>query len=160
MARKRDEVTAEAEVLSLALPKLDAEVAAIRKTAGVEPYRVAKTTELRDGEARLTHLRSQEVELDAVMAAGRERLAALHAGELDDPRIHLHHAAVPEPPSVAKRRAFGEAWAALSVGLLIAALAVIVWFRILPPPSGHRRPVRVVPRRSNRSSIGTSSSSS
>jgi hypothetical protein len=41
---------------------------------------------------------------------------------------------VPEPPSVAKRRAFGEAWAALSVGLLIAALAVIVWFRILPPP--------------------------
>jgi hypothetical protein len=95
---------------------------------------VAKTTELREGEARLTHLRSQEVELDAVMAAGRERLAALHAGQLDDPRIHLHHAAVPEPPSVAKRRAFGEAWAALSVGLLIAALAVIVWFRILPPP--------------------------
>ncbi len=43
------------------------------------------------------------------------------------------------PPSrsrrrVTQRRAFGEAWAALSVGLLIAALAVIVWFRILPPP--------------------------
>ncbi len=27
-----------------------------------------------------------------------------------------------------------RAWAALSVGLLIAVLAVIVWFRILPPP--------------------------
>jgi hypothetical protein len=134
VARARDEVSAEADVLSLTLPKLDAEVAAIRRTAGVEPYRVAKTIELREGEARLTHLRSQEVELDAVMVAGRERLAALRAGELDDPRIHLHHAAVPEPPSVAKRRAFGEAWAALSVGLLIAALAVIVWFRILPPP--------------------------
>ena len=40
----------------------------------------------------------------------------------------------PEPPAVAHRRAFGEAWAAVSVGLLIAALAVIVWFRILPPP--------------------------
>ena len=60
--------------------------------------------------------------------------------------VHLHHAAVPEPPSVAKRRAFGEAWAALSVGLLIAALAVIVWFQILPPPLAHRRPVRLVPR--------------
>jgi len=34
---------------------------------------------------------------------------------------------------VARRRAYGEAWAALSVGLLIVALAVIVWFRILPP---------------------------
>ena len=68
------------------------------------------------------------------MAAGRERLAALRAGELDDPRIHLRHAAEPEPPRSPSGRAFGEAWAALSVGLLIAALAVIVWFRILPPP--------------------------
>ena len=34
---------------------------------------------------------------------------------------------------MARRRAYGEAWAALSVGLLIVALAVIVWFRILPP---------------------------
>jgi hypothetical protein len=33
---------------------------------------------------------------------------------------------------VASHRAFGEAWAAVSVGLLIAALAVVVWFRILP----------------------------
>ena len=60
-------------------------------------------------------------------------MAALRAGYRDDPRLHLHHASEPEPPSVARRRAFGEAWAALSVGLLIAALAIIVWFRILPP---------------------------
>ena len=134
VAKARDEVTAEADVLARTLPKLDAEVAAIRNTAGVDPYRIAKTIELRDGEVRLTHLRAQEVELDAVMAAGRERLTALRAGQTDDPRIHLRHAAEPEPPSVTERRAFGEAWAALSVGLLIAALAVIVWFRILPPP--------------------------
>ena len=74
------------------------------------------------------------MELGTAIAAGRDRLAALRAGHLDDPRLHLRHASEPEPPSVARRRAFGEAWAALSVGLLIAALAVVVWFRILPPP--------------------------
>ena len=39
----------------------------------------------------------------------------------------------PSRRSCPARRAYGETWAALSVGLLIAALAVIVWFRILPP---------------------------
>jgi hypothetical protein len=134
LAAQRAEVTAEAEALSVALPKLEAESAAIRNAAGVERYRSERTVELRDGEARLNTLRTRQVELDAVIAAGRERLAYLKAGGLDDPRAHLHHAAEPEPPSVTRRRAFGEAWAALSVGLLIAALAVIVWFKILPAP--------------------------
>ena len=109
-------------------------MAAIRNTAGIGHYRDERTIALHDGEARLNALRTQEVELDAVIDSGRERLAFLEAGGLDDPRSHLHHAAEPEPPSVAQRRAFGEAWAALSVGLLIAALAVIVWFKILPAP--------------------------
>ena len=34
--------------------------------------------------------------------------------------------------SLVRRRAFGEAWAALSVGMLIVLLAVVVWLRILP----------------------------
>ena len=130
----RAEVTAEAASLAVALPRLDAEVAAIRNAAGIGHYLDERAVELRDGEARLNQLRTEEVELDAVIDSGRERLAFLQAGQLDDPRIHLHHAAEPEPPSVAQRRAFGEAWAALSVGLLIAALAVIVWFKILPAP--------------------------
>ena len=89
--------------------------------------------ELRTGEERLTSLRSQEVELDTAIAAGRDRVTALRAGHLDDPRQHLHHASEPEPPSVTRQRAFGEAWAAVSVGLLIVVLAIVVWFRILPP---------------------------
>jgi hypothetical protein len=31
------------------------------------------------------------------------------------------------------RRRLAEAWAALSVGLLVIALAVIVWFRVMSP---------------------------
>ncbi len=65
--------------------------------------------------------------------AGERRLTELRAGFVDDPRAHLHHAAVPEPPDVTQRRRLAETWAALSVGLLVAALAVIIWFRILSP---------------------------
>jgi hypothetical protein len=129
----RAEVVAEANALAMSLPELDSEIAAVRGAAGLDGYRVARALELQTGEERLTSLRVQEVELGTAIAAGRERLTALRAGQLDDPRLHLRHASEPEPPSVARRRAFGEAWAAVSVGLLIAALAVVVWFRILPP---------------------------
>jgi hypothetical protein len=57
----------------------------------------------------------------------------MKAGITDDPRGHLRHAAVPEQPSLTQRRAFGEAWAALSVGLLIVLLVVVIWLRIWPP---------------------------
>jgi hypothetical protein len=129
----RAAVAAEADALAVSLPALDAEMAAVRGAAGLDQYRTERALELKVGEERLASLRSQEVELGTAITAGHDRVAALRAGYRDDPRLHLHHASEPEPPSVARRRAFGEAWAALSVGLLIAALAIIVWFRILPP---------------------------
>ncbi len=130
----RASVAAEIEALTISLPELDSEVAAVRTTAGLTDYRETRAVELHEGEERRTALRLQEVELGTAIAASHDRLAALRAGHLDDPRLHLHHASEPEPPSVTRQRAFGEAWAAVSVGLLIAALAVIVWFRILPAP--------------------------
>ena len=81
------------------------------------------------GEARLAALRSQAVQLGTAIDAGGRRLEALRAGHLDDPRSHLRHASEPEPPVETQRRRLAEAWAALSVGLLVIALAVIVWFR-------------------------------
>jgi len=74
----------------------------------------------------------------AVFATGADVSAdfvieAIRAGVRDDPRAHLRHAAEPEKPSQSRRRAFGEAWAALSVGLLIVLLVVVIWLRILPP---------------------------
>ena len=114
---------------------------------GVETYRAARTVELRTGEAKLAAVPDQDRGArDGHRGGGRERVTALRAGLLDDPRAHLHHAAEPEPPAVAKRRAPGEAWAALSVGLLVAALAVVVWFRILLAGRRHRGAVRHLPR--------------
>jgi hypothetical protein len=121
------------ESLEASLPLLEAEVAAIREAPGVDKYRTARAEELRADEARLAAARTRSVELETSVAAGQRRLVALRAGIVDDPRAHLHHAAVPEPPVVTKRRALAETWAALSVGLLVASLAIIIWFRILSP---------------------------
>ena len=134
LAAERAELRAEAAVLAAGLPLLEAEVAAIRAQPGLDAYRIARTTELHEAETRLMSLRNQVVQHDTVIEAGERRLADLRAGHVDDPRAHLRHAAEPELPVVARRRQLAETWAALSVGILVAALALTLWFRILPPP--------------------------
>ncbi len=133
LAKEHDEAEAEVEALEKSLPPLEAEVAAVRVAPGVEKYRAAREEELHAGEAMLAAGRTRVVELETAIGAGERRLTELRAGLVDDPRAHLHHAAVPEPPDVTKRRRAAETWAALSVGLLVASLAVIIWFRILSP---------------------------
>jgi hypothetical protein len=130
---ERDAVRAEAETIAAALPGLNEEVAGLRTAMGLEGYSGSQLTEVRVEEAKLAGLRARDVELTRVIAESRARLDAIRAGVRDDPRAHLHHAAEPEKPSTSRRRAFGEAWAALSVGLLIVLLVVVIWLRILPP---------------------------
>ena len=133
LERDRDEVHRDAEVVAAALPGLNEEVASLQGAAGLEQYAAGHLAALRAEEAKLAALRAKDVELTRVIEAGNARLDAMRAGAKDDPRGHLHHASEPEAPSTTKRRALGEAWAALSVGLLIVLLAVVVWLRILPP---------------------------
>ena len=146
LAKDHEQVRREVAALEASLPLLEAEVAAIRVAPGVDRYRVARVEELRVGEATLAAGRTRAVELETAIAAGRRRLGDLHAGLVDDPRAHLRHAAVPEPPIVAHRRALAETWAALSVGLLVFALAFIIWFRILLAGPGDPGAVRLLPR--------------
>jgi hypothetical protein len=133
LQRERDDVRREAEVVAAALPGLSEEVASLRGAAGLDQYATGRLATMRTEESKLATLRATDVELTRVIEAGNARLEAMRAGVKDDPRGHLHHASEPEAPSTTRRRALGEAWAALSVGLLIVLLAVVVWLRILPP---------------------------
>jgi len=130
---ERADLTVKAEELERSLPLREAELGAIRVAAGADAYRAVRTVELREAASQLAALRSQIVQLTTAIEAGRRRAEDLRAGVLDDPRAHLRHAAEPEPQVETHRRALAETWAALSVGLLVVALAVILWFRILPP---------------------------
>ena len=130
---ERDGVRRDAEAIAGTLPGLGEEVAGLRRAMGLDQYTAAHLAEVRVEEAKLAVLRARDVELTRVIAESRNRLEAIRSGVADDPRAHLHHAAEPEQPSESRRRAYGEAWAALSVGLLIVLLAVVIWLRILPP---------------------------
>jgi hypothetical protein len=129
---ERAAVIEEADALAVVLPGLGIEVRALGETSGVGVYRERRTHELREGEARLAALRSTASELKAAIAAQQAFLVRYDAGYRGDPRSHLSHAAVPEAPDTTNRRVFAETWAALSVGVLVLALAVILWFRLLP----------------------------
>jgi hypothetical protein len=98
----------------------------------VAAYAAGRAAELRADEARLATLRARSAELRAAMVGTEGYLARYDEGYRGDPRAHLAHAAHPEPPTVTRRRVFAETWAALSVGVLVLALALILWFHILP----------------------------
>jgi hypothetical protein len=123
---------AEADSLAATLPSLQVEVAALGEVSGIDAYRTRRAAELHEGEAKLATLRASTAELRAAQAASEVWLERYDGGWRGDPRGHLAHAAVPEPPDTTRRRVFAETWAALSVGVLVIALAVILWFRLLP----------------------------
>ena len=129
---ERAAVIAEADTISAVLPGMGIEVRALAGTSGVEAYRERRTLEVKASETHLAALRSSSAELKAAIAAARAFLVRYDAGYRGDPRSHLSHAAVPELPDTTNRRVFAETWAALSVGVLVLALAVILWFRLLP----------------------------
>jgi hypothetical protein len=129
---ERDQVETEANALAATLPALTIEVRALSEASGVEAYRHRRAAELRESESKLAALRSRSAELRAAALASRGYLVRSDEGYRGDPRAHLSHAAHPEPPDQTKRRVFAETWAALSVGVLVTALAVILWFHILP----------------------------
>lgn len=133
---RAEAVAADAEVDTLvaALPAIEVEVEALAAVSGVEDYRARRVVELREGETRLAGIRASTAELRAAVAASESWLARYDEGWRGDPRSHLSHAAVPEPTSTGRGRGFAEGWAALSVGLLVIALAVILWFKLLPVP--------------------------
>jgi hypothetical protein len=76
--------------------------------------------------ARLTGLRRERSEGLAVAEVLQRRLTALEAGELGDPRAHIRHAAAPVPEAKMRFDHAAEAWAAVSISLLLVGLAVLL----------------------------------
>ena len=124
----------EAHQVASTLPGLDLEVEGLRKAPGLDGYREKRLVELRAAEQSVAGLRTSRAELEAAIGATERERERLRNGDLPDARAHLTHAASPEPPDLTRRRMFAETWAALSVGVLVLALTVILWFHILTAP--------------------------
>jgi hypothetical protein len=76
--------------------------------------------------AALRDLRKERFENDAVLEGLRRRAERRRAGERDDPRAHIVHAAEPVAPAKMRFNGAAEIWAALSVSALLVGLAVLI----------------------------------
>jgi hypothetical protein len=82
--------------------------------------------EVRSEGAKLTHLRRERSENEAVLEGLRRRIERRRSGSPDDARTHIRHAAEPVPPSKLRFNRAAEIWAALSISALLVAVAVLI----------------------------------
>lgn len=90
---------------------------------------VALEKEINTLSAEVRSLRREQSENTALLQGLTRRLELIRAGGSDNPRAHIHILACPDDPSLVLRfdRA-AETWAAVSLSLLLFALAVLIFF--------------------------------
>lgn len=129
---RQAEVAARIDAAVARLPGLALEVQALESDGGMEKLHVARSTELTAGELELRGLRAEAAALDdRLTAVGREMVRVRH-GDMGDPRAHVRHPHRPVPPEDTQYGFIVELWSAVSVSLLLALVAGLIWFRIVP----------------------------
>jgi hypothetical protein len=114
------------------LQALSVEVESLAADGGMEHLRLARAAELAAGELELRDLRKQHAGLDDRLTATRRELRLAGDGDVGDPRAHLTTPHRPVPPEDTQHGLIVEIWSALSVSVLLIAVAALVWFQGLP----------------------------
>jgi hypothetical protein len=125
------EVDGEIDRLTGELPGLELEVRALAVSGSTAVLHADRTAALARGEADLAALRARRASIAATMGALEDERARLEAGERGDPRAHLRHPHRPVPPEETRYNIVVEVWSAVSVGVLLLALAVLVAFDLV-----------------------------
>lgn len=120
LMRRIEAIGRRVDELAATIPDLEQRLA----TAGGEGAHPEVVT----ARAELTARYEERSESALRLAALRHRLAQLDAGRDDPPGAHLRRAAAPSAPGANRTGALLEAWAALSIGLLLLALVGVLLF--------------------------------
>ncbi len=116
-----------------ALRAHEVEVRALGEEPALAGLRARAAASLAEEEAAQIVRRRSLVELGETARAARAELARFRAGDWGDPRSHLRHEHHPIPPEESRYGRLVELWSAVSVGLLLLATVLLVYFGILPP---------------------------
>jgi hypothetical protein len=92
----------------------------------------AAATALALAEDELAALRAKDATIDDALEATRDALVRAEAGDLGDPRAHLHHDHRPEPPEARRYSRLVELWSAISAGVLLIAIVGLLFVRVVP----------------------------
>jgi hypothetical protein len=106
---------------------LELEVRALHATDHLEKLHDTRQTKLTEHETELNARYTRRAEIAETLAASRQYLRQIEAGDLGDPVAHIRHHHRPEPP-MPQRSRLVEFWAAVSAGLmlLVFALSLII----------------------------------
>jgi hypothetical protein len=128
--RRQDELAKAIPPLERTLAAIGAEDTASSDDARRTPSRIAEREEMR---AELTALQREREENELRLGDLRHRRAAAEEGIRPPPQAHLRRIPVPTPPGSDRTGMLLEAWAAVSVGLM---LLILVGVLLLSPRFG------------------------
>lgn len=104
------------------------EVQALQETDYLNHIYKQQTEKLEQAQAELQLLYARYTQTTETWQACRAYLTKIEQGNWGDPQAHLRHKHRPEPP-LGKQARIAELWAAVSGGLLILALALLLMLR-------------------------------
>jgi hypothetical protein len=126
-------VQADVAATASALWAQELEVRALGDEPSLAGLRARQAEELAAAETAQAARRRRGVEIGETVRAAREELWRIRAGDWGDPRAHLRQPHHPIPPEETRYGRIVELWSAVSAGLLLLAIVLLVYFGILSP---------------------------
>jgi hypothetical protein len=120
------------DTLTARLPGLELEVRALGVDGALARSHEARSAELAAAERELALARAHRADVSDAIGAARAELARLEAGDPGDPRGHLHHVMRPVPHQDTRYGILVELWSAVSVSIMLIAIAALIWFGLVP----------------------------
>jgi hypothetical protein len=125
LTQNQAEVARELSQKVTAVRSLTLEVESLQQTDYFSKFHRTRQQELDTAQKELQNLYARHTELGETRLAAESYLNKIEQGDWGDPQAHIKHKHPPEPP-LGKHNRLAELWAALSVGLLLLVLAVLI----------------------------------
>jgi hypothetical protein len=123
---RRSEIESEVATETVEIRELGVRLASMHGSPHLAAEAARIEAEAIEQGARLTALRRERSESDAVLEGLRLRIERQKAGDPEDARAHIRHAAEPVPVSTMRFNHAAEIWAAISISALLIGLAVLI----------------------------------
>lgn len=138
----RDRIAALERERAATRAEADAMAAEVRRASAALPVRTVEMEAetgptkaelaLRVAESELAVLRARDATLADIQDAARIELAKAEAGDQGDPRAHLRHDHRPQEHEEQEYGRLVEFWSAISAGILVIVLAVMLYRGLVP----------------------------
>jgi hypothetical protein len=125
LGREQAAVTEEIAQKRESVRLLSLEVEALHQTDYLSHLYRSQAEQLETAQKELQALHARATELAETSMAARAYLKKIEQGDWGDPQAHLHHKHSPQPP-LGQQARITELWAAVSGGLLLLALTILL----------------------------------